>query len=317
MKTIFQATQHLLCTKRCFAILLIVGIGWLISLSLNGCHKSGTSQTGTSSDLRTSPVAPPPPEGMVLIPAGEFLMGSNDAESNNNEQPVRTVYIDAFYMDKTEVTNAEYKAFLIANPRWQKEQINLRFAHYNYLYDWSGNNYASGKGNHPVTFVSWYAAMAYSEWVGKRLPTEAEWEYAARGGLAGNRYPWGNTITPRDANCQEDINDTTDVGRYPANGYGLYDMAGNVWEWCLDEYDKGFYFTFPRNSVARNPLSGANSVKWLLDNYKKIKDKGGRVLRGGAWDFSARFVRVANRFSGAPTDSHFSTGFRCVKEAIP
>lgn len=244
----------------------------------------------------------PPPEGMVLIPAGEFDMGSNDAEAGNNEQPVRRVYVDAFYMDETEVTNLQFKEFLLENPRWQKGRVNKQFADGNYLRLWNGNNYPQGKANHPVVYVSWYAAMAYAEWADKRLPTEAEWEYAARGGLKGKKYPNGNTITARDANFNNNVKDTMLVGRYPANGYGLYDMAGNVWEWCLDEYDGEFYFTFPRNGVARNPLSGANSVGWILNNYTNIKSS--RVLRGGSWYANAALVRCARRY-------YF--GFRCAR----
>ena len=265
----------------------------------------------TTQPVTTRPTIPSPPEGMVLIPAGEFQMGSNDAESDNDEQPIRTVHVDAFYMDETEVTNAQFKEFLIENPRWQKGRIDSRFADTNYLKLWSGNNYPSGKGNHPVVYVSWYAAMAYAEWAGKRLPTEAEWERAARGGLVGNKYPHGNTLTPRDANYGRNVKDSTAVGRYPANAYGLYDMAGNVWEWCLDEYDSDFYFTFPRSGVARNPLSGANSVKWLLDNFTNVKLS--RVLRGGSWFTSARLVRVANRNNSAPTTPSFDLGFRCAR----
>ena len=253
----------------------------------------------------------PPPEGMVLIPAGEFEMGSNDAEAQNNEQPVRTVYVDAFYMDETEVTNVQYKEFLLENPQWQKGRVNAKFADANYLHFWNGNNYPNGKGNHPVVYVSWYAAMAYAEWADKRLPTEAEWEYAARGGLKGKKYPNGNTITARDANFNSNVKDTTAVSKYPANGYKLYDMAGNVWEWCLDAYDAEFYFTFPRNDVARNPLSGARSIEWILNNY--TNDKLTRVLRGGAWVSTANGVRVANRGLNTPSSTGYLLGFRCAR----
>lgn len=122
------------------------------------------------------------PEGMVLIPAGEFRMGSNDNEAEESEKPVHTVYLDVFYMDVYEVTNAEYKKFIDANPEWGKDRIPDDYHFGNYLKHWDGNNYPSGKGAHPVVHVSWYGAMAYSQWVGKRLPTEAEWEKAARGG---------------------------------------------------------------------------------------------------------------------------------------
>ncbi len=297
--------------KKCFAILLIV-LTRLLVLSLNGCHKPVTNQGEIVGDLQKSAVTMPPPVGMVLIPAGEFQIGSRYAD---NELPVRTVYVDAFYMDATEVTNAQYKAFLLENSCWQKGRIDSRFATAHYLKHWSGNNYPSGKGNHPVRYVSWYAAMAYAAWAGKRLPTEAEWERAARGSLVGKKYPNGNTITVRDANYMgakygENVEDTTAVGRYPANGYGLYDMAGNVYEWCLDEYKRRFYFTLPWKDVARNPLSGANSVKWILDNFTKIKSP--RVLRGGSWRFSVVSVRVANRYVKLPTFTR-NTGFRCVR----
>ena len=330
--------------KKRFAIPLIVLIGWLVSVSLSSCHKPVTSQTGTPNDLRTPPVEVAVPEGMVLIPAGEFQIGSNDKEADNNEQPVRTVYIDAFYMDKTEVTNAEYKAFLIANPYWQKSHVVARFhsgyylqqASYreeydfqqvkeplppdvDYLHDWNGINYPTGKGNHPVTFVNWYAAVAYAEWAGKRLPTEAEWEYAARGGLVGKKYPHGDTITTRDANyngpASWEDKYTTEVGSYPANGYGLYDMAGNVYEWCLDEYDSDFYATFPPSGVARNPVAGPNSVVRLM--RRLINMKGYRVLRGGSWESSLQNIRVAKRIYNPPFSLAGVAGFRCVKDVSP
>ncbi len=266
----------------------------------------------------SEPDIPPAPDGMVLIPAGEFQMGSNDAEAGPNEQPVRTVYVDAFYMDETEVTNIQFKEFLLENPRWQKGRIEARFHNDNYLKLWNGNNYLSGKGNHPVEHVSWYAAMAYAEWAGKRLPTEAEWEYAARGGLVGEKYPNGNTITPWDANYGTNIVDTTPVKRYPANGYGLYDMAGNAWEWCLDEYDGDFYSTFPRDGVARNPLSGANSISWIVDNFMNVNESIPRVLRSGKWSTGEDRVRVSYRSSSPPTIAPYrSFGFRCVRAVSP
>ena len=269
----------------------------------------GASDTVDASDI------PSPPKGMVTIPAGEFEMGSNDAEARNNEQPVRTVYVDAFYMDEAEVTNTQYKEFLLENPQWQKGRVNVKFADANYLKLWNGNNYPNGKGNHPVVYVSWYAAMAYAEWADKRLPTEAEWEYAARGGLKGKKYPNGNTIARQDANYGKNVGDTTPVAKYPENGYKLFDMAGNVWEWCLDEYDAEFYFTFPRDGVARNPLSGANSVAWLMDNFTNVK--ASRVSRGGSWTSSEQYVRVAFRDYRTPTFASVYYGFRCARTVSP
>ena len=246
---------------------------------------------------------------MMLIPAGEFQMGSNDGY--DDEKPVHSVYVDAFYMDKYEVTNAQFKKFVDANRQWQKAHIEGRFYHGNYLGHWNGNNYPSEKGNHPVTYVGWYAAMAYAKWAGKRLPTEAEWEYAARGGLKGKKYPHGNTITSRDANYDGNVGTTTAVESYAANGYGLYDMAGNVWEWCLDAYNGDFYSVSPRN----NPLLGANSVAWLVNNFTNVKSY--RVLRGGSWLLSAQLVRVANRLYASPSPPDFTIGFRCARTVSP
>ena len=254
------------------------------------------------------------PEGMVLIPAGEFQMGSNDVEGGDSEYPVHTVYVDAFYMDIYEVTNAEYKKFIDANPEWQKgrwwqiDRIQRRFHNGKYLEDWDGNNYPEGKGDHPVQ-VSWYAAMAYAQWAGKRLPTEAEWEKAARGGLTGKKYPWGDSIDAHKANYGGIVGNTTPVGTYPANRYGLYDMTGNVFEWCLDEYDLHFY----KKSPYRNPLSGPKHISWLIDNFTQVKTS--RVARDGCNGCVPHAVRVADRSERSPAQS--SPGFRCVRDVVP
>lgn len=247
------------------------------------------------------------PEAMALIPAGEFQMGSGDVRRYKDEQPVHTVYVEAFYMDVYEVTNAQYKKFIDANPQWQRDRMKRRFHNGNYLKDWDGNNYSEGKGDHPVK-VSWYAAMAYAKWAGKRLPTEAEWEKAARGGLVGKKYPWGDSIDANKANYGGLVGDTTPVGTYPANGYGLYDMTGNAFEWCLDAYDSDFYTRSPRH----NPLSGANTVDWLIDNFTKVKTS--RVVRDGCNGCDSFAVRVADRGARDPEGSF---GFRCVKDVIP
>ena len=247
------------------------------------------------------------PEGMVLIPAGKFRMGSN--AGNFDEKPVHTVYVDAFYMDAYEVTNAQYKKFVDAKPQWGKDNIPSRYHDGNYLKHWSGNGYPSGKGNHPVTYVSWYAAMAYAQWAGKRLPTEAEWEKAARGGLSGKKYPWGDSINPSKANY--DVEGTTTVGRYAPNLYGLYDMAGNVWEWCLDEYQGDYY----KISSLRNPIARANSIKDITSNFTNIKDK--RVLRGGSWISNRISLRVATRRGNTPMFTNLYFGFRCARSVSP
>ena len=279
----------------------------------------GVNTSVASSKISVEIVAPPDPskpmvpKGMVSIPAGEFQMGSNDPEALNHEQPVHTVYVDAFFMDEHEVTNLEYQKFVLANPRWQRDQIDSKFHDGDYLTLWRGkrgNDYPKGKADHPVVYVSWYAAMAYAGWVGKRLPTEAEWEYAARGGLAGKKYPWGDVFEfdkPDKANLGH-IGDTTAVGKYPPNGYGLYDMAGNVWEWCLDEYNKDFYSMSPRE----NPLSGANSVDWIISNFTSVTTH--RVLRGSSWRWSGSLgLRVAFRRWNRPLFTTGYFGFRCAR----
>ena len=251
-------------------------------------------------------IKPTVPEGMVLIPAGTFEMGSELPHELQH-----TVHINAFFMDEHEVTNLEYKEFLLENPRWQKTRIDKRFHHGDYLGDWDGTDYPSGKANHPVTHVSWYAAMAYAQWAGKRLPTEAEWEYAARGGLAGKRYPWGNTISTREANYDNHVGDTTPVGQYAANGYGLYDMAGNVMEWCLDEHDAHFY---AESDNSRNPIAGGQTIQWLRDNFTRIPTDSSRILRSGSWNFIARAMKVNARSNGPPIITGDFIGFRCVRD---
>ena len=257
----------------------------------------------------TTPPQSDPYENMELIPAGEFRMGSNSG--NDDEKPVHSVYVDAFYMDKYEVTNAEYAEFLNAKGKHADAgQTWLDVGHQSARVEYVNRVYRAKAGyeNHPVTYVSWYGAMAYAAWKGKRLPTEAEWEKAARGNLASLTYPWGNGIDATKANYYpHHAGDTTAVGKYGANGYGLYDMAGNVREWCLDEYNAGFYAVSP----SQNPLSGANSIKWLLDNYTGVKIS--RVLRGGAWNNLASDVRCARRDRNMPTGTTYLFGFRCVR----
>ena len=257
--------------------------------------------------FRKQPNLPPSPlPEMVTIYAGEFQMGSNDRDADHDEQPVHTVYLDTFSMDVHEVTNAQYKLFLDANPEWQKDRIPSAYHDGNYLKYWEGNDYPQGQDNHPVVYVSWYAAMAYADWVGKRLPTEAEWEKAARGGLISQAYSWGNLIDPGKANYSGEIGGTTPVGNYPANTYGLYDMVGNVWEWCLDVYKEDFYSV----SSQRNPIAG-ESVTDLTEKYLTVK--GSRVVRSGYWYNHSVYVRVADRYKLSPDSTHRGGGFRCVR----
>ena len=249
---------------------------------------------------------------MMLIPAGEFQMGSNSGD--NDEKPGHTVYVDAFYMDKYEVTNAQYAVFLNQKGKHAesgKTWLDIGDDDERIEYVAGVYRVEAGYENHPVVEVSWYGAMAYAKWADKRLPTEAEWEKAARGNLAGLKYPWGNTIDSSKASYGQHVGGPTAVGKYTANGYGLYDMCGNVWEWCLDEYDSGFYAKSPM----RNPLSGASSIDWILDNF--ISVKASRVLRGGSWSAAVRYVRVANRTHNSPTGTTDYNGFRCARTVTP
>ena len=171
---------------------------------------------------------------MTLIPAGSFQMGSDNGRPN--EAPVHQVSLEAFYINKHETTNADYQAFVLANPQWRKSAVKTR----DYLRHWVGNDFPAGMDRYPVTYVTHEAAQAYCEWRGKRLPTEAEWEKAARGGEPGRVYPWGNQVDPNAANYDSrDIRSggqknmqryLKPVDHFPPNGYTLSNMGGNVAE---------------------------------------------------------------------------------------
>jgi len=239
---------------------------------------------------------------MVLVPAGPFLMGSTDADSaaDSDEKPQHEVYLDAYYIDKTEVTNAEFCRFL--NEQGNQEEGGVTWLEIDSgdcLIERSGSQFVpkAGYADHPVIMVSWYGAQAYAAWAGKRLPTEAEWEKAARG-TDGRIYPWGNEWDSDKCNSGErGLGKTTAVGSYPAGAspYGALDLAGNVWEWCADWYASDYY----RNSPASNP-AGPDSGE-------------SRVLRGGSWNHRRDWGRAADRAGTLP---HYRSdrygGFRCV-----
>ena len=222
---------------------------------------------------------------MVLIPAGSFEMGDHlDGMSN---APVHRVELDAFYMDVHEVTVGQFREF-----------VNQSGYSYNKWNDVARN---SPGDDYPMVEVTWNDATAYCEWAGKRLPTEAEWEYAARGGLIGKRYPWGDELTHDNANYdglggKDKWDKCAPVGSFAANGYGLYDMVGNVWEWCSDWYGVGYYATSP----VKNP-TGPDTGQY-------------RVLRGGSWNYNPGLLRVAYRHFDFPTSSINYYGFRCVAD---
>lgn len=236
--------------------------------------------------LTAHPAMAAAPDDMVLVPAGEFSMGS--PEGDPDEKPAHKVQISAFFMDKYEVTVKQYAAFL-------QESGGDRPA------EWKTMNKTANQ-NRPVMGVDWAEAARYCKWVGKRLPTEAEWEKAARG-TDGRLYPWGNDPpTPLHANYgKKEWNNhealvpvgTLEAGKSP---YGIYDMAGNVWEWVSDWYDNDYYKNSPSDSPAGPPTGGF------------------KVIRGGSWNTSARNLRAADRYFDPPSfRSQYVPGFRCAK----
>jgi formylglycine-generating enzyme required for sulfatase activity len=247
---------------------------------------------------------------MRLIDAGTFQMGSPFGEFSD-ATPSHSVYLDAFYIDQYEVTNEQFRAFVLANPQWGKEKILERYHDGGYLKHWTGNTYPQGLGSHPVVYVSWYAAVAYAAWAGKTLPTEAQWERAARGELTGAKYPWGNAFPDRTrGNFGRNVGSMTPVGQYTPNDFGLYDMVGNVWEWCMDEYHP--FYELYEDALPQNPLAGERilSIEDVSPNVVAY-----RVYRGGAWDTHGNLLDVAFRKRSYPdaTITRDNIGFRCVK----
>ena len=255
---------------------------------------------------------------MRLIPAGAFEMGDHfDGVHDANARPVHIVELDDFYIDAMEVTNAMYAKFLNVVGKHVGDDGKIWFnleAGGSELIELVEGQYRpkAGFADHPVVQVSWYGAAAYAQWAGKRLPTEAEWEKAARGELEGKKFPWGDDVTHDDANYagvegDDEWEQTAPVGSFPANGYGLHDMAGNVSEWCMDEWDEGFYANSPRH----NPIAGV-PVAFVNDDFANVDTR--RVFRGGAW-FNAHpalNLTCYVRNSTAPTRTTSGTSFRCA-----
>ncbi len=266
---------------------------------------------------------------MVLIPAGEFEMGDPFNEGTTYERPVHTVFIDDFYIDVYEVTNVMYAKFLTAMGKHVGDtgHIWLDIGDGDEMIELVGEQYRPKAGfeEYAVVEVSWYGAAAYAQWAGKRLPTEAEWEKAARGGQVRERYPWGDdepdgsqcnyadkntSYSWSDQTADDGYQTTAPVGLYPPNDYELYDIAGNVWEWCVDELDVEYY----ENSPRENPVSGGTTLL-MPDNFNNIRER--RILRGGSWHSTPEILRVAYRYSSEPAVTLSYFGFRCVAPVDP
>jgi len=311
----------------------------------------------TFSSTGRKPEAPPP--GMVWIPGGTFKMGTTEFPES---QPVHPVAVKGFWMDATEVTNAQFAAFVKAtgyvtvaerkprpedfpgakpevlvpgsvmfSPPSHPVPLNDEYAWWSYL---PGANWRhpagpassiKGKERWPVIHVAYEDALAYARWAGKRLPTEAEWEFAARGGLTGQVFPWGNTFkngTRWMANSHQGHFPDHDTGadafpgiapvaQFPANGYGLYDVGGNVWEWVSDWYRPDYYSQLASiGGVARNPQGPSDSFDPAEPGVKK------RVHRGGSFlctdQFCSRYM-VGTRGKGELSTGTNHLGFRCVQ----
>ena len=221
---------------------------------------------------------------MRLVPAGNFVMGSDTGDTD--ERPVHTVYLDDFHIDKYEVTNAFYRACITAGACYEPQDTS----------NYDSSQYA----DHPVVYVDWNMAKTYCKWRGASLPTEAQWEKAARG-ADGGTYPWGEGIDCSKANYLGCSEGTTSVMTHQSgiSPYGVYDMAGNVWEWVEDWYFEGYY----SNSQMENPPG---------------PDSGDlRVVRSGAWNQGATNVRASFRNAKAPTITDNDIGFRCALDAVP
>jgi sulfatase modifying factor 1 len=309
------------------------------------------------------------PEGMVWLPGGEFSMGAADAPDMNDvgmkatedSRPIHRVYVDGFWMDKTDVTNQQFEAFvkatsyvtvaerkpraedypgappenlvagsIVFSPPDHPVPLNDHFQWWNYVHgaNWrhplGPDSDINGKQNYPVVQIAYEDALAYAKWAGKRLPTEAEWEFAARGGLSGKPYVWGEEFRPNGkwmANTHQGTFPVKDMGedghigiaavaQYPPNGYGLFDMAGNVWQWTSDWYRPDYYQQLAAaGGVARNP-QGPDSP---LDPAEPTEKK--KVHRGGSFlctdQYCSRYM-VGTRGKGEISTGTNHLGFRCV-----
>ncbi|MBC7950001.1 MAG: formylglycine-generating enzyme family protein [Chitinophagaceae bacterium] len=305
---------------------------------------------------------------MVKIPSGEFMMGASDEDGRQEEYPRHAVKVDAFWMDVTEVTNAQFAKFVAETgyvttaerkPDWNelKKQLppgtakpdesqlvaaSLVFTPPTYpvplddasqWWTWTAGadwkhpqgprSTIDGKDDHPVVHISWDDAIAYCKWSGKRLPTEAEWEWAARGGINDAEYPWGkeeiengkskaNTWQGNfpDKNTKDDNYYTSAPTRsFPANAYGLFDMAGNVWEWCNDWYSADYY-QMQKGKLSDNPRGPKDSYDPMEPTISK------KIVRGGSFLCNASYCkgyRVSARMKTSPDTGLEHTGFRCVR----
>jgi len=267
------------------------------------------------------------PAGMVLIPGGSFMMGDDNGQ--DMEKPAHAVEVDAFYMDTHEVTIGEFRKFVAATDYvtdaeksetggyyWNGEAMTQKKGMH-WRFNEVGYPHQSSDDNHPVANMSWNDASAYAKWAGKRLPTEAEWEYAARGGSKGYKFAWGNeplgkkvVANVSDENLikviewphTEGYDDgfifAAPVGSFVPNAFGLYDIAGNSWEWCADYFDAEYYSRSPKKNPRNDEPNEGNR----------------RVMRGNSWDARPGMMRCSRRTSDMQSNTYTEIGIRCVKD---
>ena len=290
------------------------------SAFIAGCKTASSNATRNQSPAAATPA--PNHDGMVLINGGKFIMGTEDGMPY--EAPTHEVTVKPFWIDRHEVTVADFAQFVAATGyQTDAEQFgwsgafNLKTKQWEKTKgaDWRHPDGPTSKpaDNEPVSQVSWNDAEAYAKWAGKRLPSEAEWEFAARGGLVQKKYSWGDDIRPNgkpvanwwqgsfpNRNTDEDGFITrAPVESFPPNGYGLYEMTGNVWEWCADLYGDDYY--------AKSPV----------DNPPGPNEGNERSIRGGSWMCAENFCtnyRVAARSHATPDSGLNNLGFRCVRD---
>jgi formylglycine-generating enzyme len=230
--------------------------------------------------------------GMAFIPGGEFLRGRSHNLPDDHlkwfptllkdDRPVRKTFVSPFYLDLYEVTNEQYREF-------------VKSAKHSAPYNWPKGKVPASKEKLPVVDVSWADADAYCRWAGKRLPAEAEWERACRGLMEGRKYPWGDELPSRDLAHFDSLDGPCEVGRFKPNYFGVYDLAGNVWEWCSDWYDKDYY----ESASEQNPRGPEKGLY--------------RVLRGGSWADEPKFLTCAHRSWARPLERSPNIGFRCAR----